>query len=84
MLNLSEMEAGVNIGTHVAVVHRAEEGYVLINAHPVYAEPCAIVGLVNEPAPGECANLKSTVLVPEPASCARTRKPFSRSDRLLQ
>ncbi|EOD13134.1 hypothetical protein EMIHUDRAFT_452034 [Emiliania huxleyi CCMP1516] len=42
-----------NLATHVAHVWRKEEGYVLINAHPAFAEPVSLVGMINEPPAGE-------------------------------
>ena len=47
-----------HLATHVAMVHRKEEGYVLINAHPALADPLGITSLVNEPAGGDSPLMK--------------------------
>lgn len=47
-----------SLATHVATVHRKEEGHVLINAHPAFFDCNALPGLVNEPLAGTTASLK--------------------------
>jgi hypothetical protein len=47
-----------HLATHVATLHRKEEGYVLINAHPAFLDGIGVVGMINEPAKDEHANLK--------------------------
>ena len=42
-----------NLATHLAVIRREEEGYVLVNAHPAFADPVSATGRVNEPAYGQ-------------------------------
>ena len=58
-----------HLATHCATIHRKEEGYVLVNAHPGYADPVAITGMVNEPKAQESANMKMVqgyaVLLPD-------------------
>ena len=49
-----------HLATHVATVHRKEEGYVLVNAHPAFADPVGLTGMINEPASGTTASLKMT------------------------
>ena len=46
-----------HLATHVATVYRKREGHVLVNAHPAFANAASIVGMINEPAAGEKANL---------------------------
>ena len=41
-----------HLATHVAEVHRKEEGFVLINAHPGFADAVGLTGIVNEPCGG--------------------------------
>ena len=44
-------EAGKSTATHLAEVYRKEEGYVLINGHPKFANPLAVGACINEPPP---------------------------------
>jgi len=53
LLHMQHQHADRNLATHVAHVWRKEEGYVLINAHPAFAEPVSLVGMINEPPAGE-------------------------------
>mmetsp|Transcript_20006 Transcript_20006/g.46164 ORF Transcript_20006/g.46164 Transcript_20006/m.46164 type:complete len:445 (-) Transcript_20006:353-1687(-) len=50
-----------HLATHVAHVWRKEEGYVLVNAHPAFAEAVSLTGIVNEPAEREAASMKMLV-----------------------
>ena len=47
-----------HLATHVVDLHRKEEGHVIVNAHPAFAEPDAIVGLINEPLKDERPNVQ--------------------------
>ena len=46
----------INLATHIAVVRR-DEGIAIINAHPAFKDPLAVVGLINEPAAQQQASL---------------------------
>ena len=38
-----------HLATHVATLHRKEEGHVLINGHPAFLDEVAMTALINEP-----------------------------------
>jgi hypothetical protein len=44
--------------THLAEVYRNEEGYVLINGHPKFANPLAVGACINEPPPDAHNNMR--------------------------
>ena len=48
-----------HLATHCAVVHRKIEGYCLVDAHPAFADPIALTGMINEP----CATAILTVSI---------------------
>jgi hypothetical protein len=54
----SHEHADRHFATHIATVHRKEEGFILVNAHPAYGDAIAITGMVNEPPAREGSNLK--------------------------
>ena len=70
-----------HLATHVATVHRKEEGYVLVNAHPAFADPVSITGMINEPPSGETPTTK---MVQSYARLLRDDEPIMRQLRLKQ
>ena len=47
-----------HLATHVATLHRREEGHVLINGHPAFLDGVALTAIINEPAAQAGACLK--------------------------
>lgn len=70
-----------HLATHCATIHRKEEGYVLINAHPGFADPVGITGIVNEPAGGGSATTK---MVQGYAKLLSDDEPLMRQLKLTQ
>ena len=83
-----ETNEHVNYSTHIAVLRRKEEGYVIINAHPAFGDPYGLVGRMNEPARSARANMMSKSARPAHMSCRGPRLTshglvVSRSDAQL-
>jgi hypothetical protein len=51
-------EPGKSAATHLAEVYHKEEGYVLVNGHPKFANPLAVGACINEPPPDVRNNMR--------------------------
>jgi len=74
-----------HLATHVASLHRKEEGYVLINAHPAFGDPLSIAGMINEPTRSGGRRLRRSrrdvAAAGGPCACCPTSRVLWRRER---